>query len=116
MSIKVLQLVNSAYFGLAHRITSTQQAVVHMGIETIKSLVLISHVFTTMEAARVDGFSLDRLQEHSLLTARLAKRMVIDRTLADEAFTAAIVHDIGEVVLALAFPHECAGVMRVAKK
>jgi HD-like signal output (HDOD) protein len=113
MSAKILQLVNSGYFGLGQRITSVRRAVVYLGIEMIQSLALASHVFT-VQVPVVPGFSVEELQEHSLLTARLARRIVTDPMRAEEAFAAAIVHDIGRLLLGLAAPEQLAEIIRVA--
>ena len=114
MSAKALQLVNSAYFGLARRITSIQQAVTYLGMELLKGLALTSHVFARMKGVSVPGFSLDQLQRSSLQTARLAKRLVSNPALADEAFAIGMVHDIGKLVLALGMPDQYRGVVRAS--
>jgi HD-like signal output (HDOD) protein/CheY-like chemotaxis protein len=101
MSVKVLQIVNSAYFGLAQKMTSIQRAVVYLGIDLLKGLTLVAHVFSTLERAHVTGFSLDRFQDRSLLCARLAKAFVKDSGRAEEAFTAGLVHDIGKLIVAM---------------
>lgn len=111
MSVKVLQIVNSAYFGLAQRMTSVGKAVVYLGVEMLKGLTLVAHVFATMESAPVEGFSLERLQHYSLLTARLAKRFLRDPKRAGEAFTAALVHDVGRVIMALSLPEKFAEIV-----
>jgi HD-like signal output (HDOD) protein len=99
MAVKILQVVNSSYFGLARRLSTVQQAVSHLGVELIKALSLTVHVFEA--AGKLKGISLDDFQEHSLLDARLAKAMVRDSGSANEAYTAGLVHDIGELVLAM---------------
>jgi HD-like signal output (HDOD) protein len=104
MSAKLLQLVNSAYFGLAQAATSVQQAIAYLGLELLRGLVLSMQLFST--AAGELPLSLERLQSHAVLTARVAQRLLPDRQRAQEAFTAAIVHDIGKIVLALGVPEE----------
>ncbi|GAX60222.1 signal transduction protein [Candidatus Scalindua japonica] len=104
MSAKILQLVNSALFGLPQKITSPQQAVVYVGIETLKSLVLSFHVFSSLEDdADSCGFSLLKMWKHSLKTSRLAKDIAraekSDRKAAEEAMIAGMLHDIGKLVL-----------------
>jgi HD-like signal output (HDOD) protein len=101
---KVLQLVNSAYFGLGQKIVSVRAAVTYLGVETIKSLVLGSTSFSDKAISEVRGFSPDRLQQHSLLTALLAKKIVSNPALADAAFTAGLLHHIGALVLIHAAP------------
>jgi HD-like signal output (HDOD) protein len=114
MSAKVLQLVNSSYFGLPLGVTSVRRAVLHLGLELIKGLALTAHVFSTLEMSRVQGFSLDALQEHSLRAARLAKSFLRPNEGAEQAFTAALVHDLGRVIVALGFPDRMRELMRVA--
>jgi HD-like signal output (HDOD) protein len=101
---KVLQLVNSAYFGLGQKIVSIRPAVTYLGVEIIKSLVLGSTSFSDKAISEVKGFSPDRLQQHSMLTAILAKKIVGNPALADAAFTAGLLHDIGALVLLHAAP------------
>lgn len=115
MAAKVLQLVNSGYFGLSARITSIQQAVVYLGLELIQGLALTAHVFGAFNGASTRGLDLDGLQQHSLVTARLAKRLVPDRRYGDDAFAAAIVHDIGKIILALGVPDRWADVVQTVR-
>ena len=111
MSVKILQIVNSAWFGLAHRMTSVAKAIAYLGVELLKGLALVSQVFGSFEKSPVEGFSLDRLQRHSLLAARLARRFVADPANADDAFTAGLVHDVGKIVLALSVPGDCRAIL-----
>ncbi len=59
MCAKILQLVNSAYFGLAHKQTSVAKAVAYLGTELVKGLALTAHVFIALQGAPVEGFSID---------------------------------------------------------
>jgi HD-like signal output (HDOD) protein/CheY-like chemotaxis protein len=116
MSTKVLQLVNSAYFGLPRRTSSILEAVRYLGVELLKGLALTSHVFAALEAKPIRGFSFDQLQQHSLLTARLARRLMPEPSRAEEAFTAGVVHEIGQIVLALWFPEAMPAVTDAVKE
>src|SRR5271157_5517649 len=72
ISAKVLQLVNSAFFGISHSMTNIQSAVSYLGINTLKSLVLSVEIFRAFKPQRdLKGFSLERLQRHALLTAQI---------------------------------------------
>ena len=114
ISAKILQLVNSAYFGLPQRVTTLQHAVSYLGLDPIKALALSAHVFGTFAGAKASGLSIDRLQKFSLLTASLAKRFAPDKKLADEAFTSGIVHDVGKLTLAMRMPGEFGEINRIA--
>ena len=60
MVTKILQLVNSAFFGLRTHVSDPEQAVALLGFDTIKSLVLSSQVFAQFDQARLPSFSPDR--------------------------------------------------------
>ena len=97
---KVLQVVNSAYFGLRRELTSIRQAVQYLGADILKGLALGGQVFGTARIKPFEGFSLEGLQQHSLHTARLARRLAGGQQGLADVFTAAIVHDVGQIVLA----------------
>jgi putative nucleotidyltransferase with HDIG domain len=99
---KILQIVNSAFFGLRHRVTSIPQAIQYLGLDLIKGLTLTG-VFNTYRIAPVNDFSVEELQHHSLVTARLARKLAPEGTPADDVFSAAIVHDVGQLILAHGF-------------
>jgi HD-like signal output (HDOD) protein len=103
MTAKMLQLVNSAFFGLCRQITDPTEAVLQLGLETIKSLVLGIHVFSELEPARNGPFSADQLWHHSLSTAGTARRIAQlerqEKRIIEESFTAGMLHDIGRLVL-----------------
>lgn len=103
MVTKILQLVNSAFFGLRSHVSDPEQAVALLGFDTIKSLVLSSQVFAQFDQAKVPTFSLDELWRHAMLTGayarRIAKEEGASQQVMDEAFTAALLHDVGVLVL-----------------
>jgi HD-like signal output (HDOD) protein len=104
MTTKVLQLVNSAFFGLRQRITSPGQAVFYLGFETIKSLTLSLHVFSQFSEDEMKNFSFNALWDHSLAVGTLAKAIAqtekADRQTVDNAFIAGMLHDVGKLVCA----------------
>ena len=116
MSVKVLQLVNSAYFCTSRRISSIAEAVSFLGIDLIKGLALTANAFSALDGRVIEGFSIDRLQTFSVLCAKVAKRLCGARASAEEAFTAGLVHDIGKIVLAIGLPEELAASIREAKE
>jgi HD-like signal output (HDOD) protein len=115
MSLKVLQLVNSAYFGLAQRTESISKAVSYLGIENLKGLLMTAHVFGA-DGPRVEGLSLDNMRDEAVLTANLAREIVRDRRKADSAFAAGLVHDVGKLVLARDPSKRYADVLRKARE
>ncbi len=116
MCAKVLQLVNSAYFGLARPLASVAQAVSYLGLDLLKGLALTLDVFAAANAILPSaGFSFDRLQQAALLTAKLAKRIAAaDPKEAEAAYTAGMVRDIGIIIFAMSMPDRLGEVGRIA--
>ena len=109
LTAKVLKLINSAFFGMPNKV-SLKQAVVMLGINTIKNLALSTAIIGQMGKSKimVKRFDQHRFWEHSLCTGIAAKKICrkieSDPRLRDEYFVAGLVHDIGKVVMALALP------------
>lgn len=104
MSAKILQIINSAYFGLPKEIVDPQQAAIYLGIDTLKALVLSIHVFSTLkEESEFKGFSLGEMWKHSLMTGSLARdiarSILSDQKVLEEALIAGLLHDIGKLIL-----------------
>jgi HD-like signal output (HDOD) protein len=112
---KVMQVVNSAYFGLRRELRSIREAVQYLGADILKGLALGGQVFGTARIEPFEGFSLEGLQRHSLHTARLARRLVSGERGLDDVFTAAIVHDVGQIILAAGQREQFAEVRRRAR-
>jgi len=114
MSAKVLQLVNSSYFGTAQTVTSVPRAVTYLGLELLKVLAISAHVFGAVKMTPIEGFSLDEMQKDSLLVAQLARRFLNNSKKADDVFGASIVHDVGRIVLAVDLPERYQQIIRAA--
>lgn len=103
MTAKLLQLVNSAFFGLFQKVESPSRAVALLGIDTIKSLVLGLNIFSEAEA-KSKVLSMAELWRHSMAVGAIARKIAVeegcDREIVDNCFLAGILHDIGKVILA----------------
>lgn len=116
MSAKVLQLVNSSFFGLGRRISSAREAVVYLGIAPLRALVLSAGAFRAFAPARpIDGFSVDALENHSACVAVLAGKLLPDKRDAENAFTAGMLHDVGKLLLAVHRPDELSSLLADAR-
>ncbi len=119
MVTKILQLVNSAFFGLRTHVSDPEQAVALLGFDTIKSLVLSSQVFAQFDQAKLPTFSLDELWRHAMLTGtyvrRIAKEEGVSQQVMDEAFTAALLHDVGVLVLVANRPDDYGRVLNLMR-
>jgi len=105
LTAKLLQLAGSSFFGLPRRVTSVAQAITCLGVAVVRALVL-SHELTGLALGRLpSGFSLDAYQAHAMAAARLARHVARDTPhAADDAFLAAMLHDVGELLLAARAP------------
>ena len=101
---RVLKLINSAYYGLEKPVTNLVRAIIMLGINTIKNLVLSTTVVGHLaEKKTSEGLDMEGFWRHSLcvgVSAKLlAKKRGLDRKLLEEYFTAGLLHDIGKIPL-----------------
>ena len=120
MSAKILQLVNSVFFGLRRHISSPEEATLYLGIETVKTLVLSLQVFSQFDRARVRACQLDQLWNHSWATGVLSRHICSaegsDSKVADNAFLGGMLHDIGKLVLAVNLPDQYRTAIAIAQQ
>ena len=105
MSAKVLQLVNSAFFGLAQSVTNLRSAVGYLGMETIKNLALATETFRIFTPdARIPQSVCESIQQHAHRTAAIAGKLPGDRKTREVTVVAALLHDVGRLILANKMP------------
>jgi putative nucleotidyltransferase with HDIG domain len=101
ITAKVLQLVNSAFFGVTREISDIRTAVSHLGMTILQNLVLSVEVFHTFMPKRpIPGFSLEEFHQHSQLTARIASEIGKKSRISNAVAMGALLHDIGKLVIA----------------
>jgi HD-like signal output (HDOD) protein len=120
MTAKMLQLVNSAYFALPREITESMEAVMLLGAERTRSLIMLAKVFSQFDKTQCEGFKIEELWRHSMAVGSYAHIICLTETrdtrLADEAFTAGLLHDVGKLLLAGNLPADYARVLDQAKR
>jgi len=112
MAAKVLKLANSSYYGFRQKIGNIPQAVTLLGFATLKNTLLAAAVFDMFRASGT-GFDLPGLWKHSVTTATAAK-LIAKRARypqSEKAFTAALMHDIGKIILARFIPQGLAEIV-----
>ena len=103
MTMKILKVINSAYYSLPNKINSVAQSVVYLGINTVKNLALAIAAVGALPSRNPKNFDIQQYLVHSLSTACLARQLC---TLAKgelepgDAYIAGLLHDFGKVVLA----------------
>jgi HD-like signal output (HDOD) protein/CheY-like chemotaxis protein len=104
ITAKVLQIVNSPFFGLMHEIQNPARAAGLLGLDIIRAMVLSAGTFSKFDKVRVKGFSMEDLWQHGLQTAGFAKCLAQAHgsplKVEDAAFIAGLMHDIGKLVVA----------------
>lgn len=109
IAAKVLQLVNTAFFGLPRAVSCIDRAVAFLGFSMVRTLVLAVETFASFAGAG-DVLDLEAEQRHSLGVAHLARALCDDTTQQEDAFMAGLLHDVGRLVLAQEAPERLAGV------
>jgi putative nucleotidyltransferase with HDIG domain len=105
MSAKLLQLVNSAFFGLAQKMTRVRDALTYLGLDLVRDLAVSAEVFQSAAGATALSQNLiERLRAHSMAVSQAAPDLAPDEGLRQLAFMAGLLHDIGWLVLASQAP------------
>jgi HD-like signal output (HDOD) protein len=117
MTAKILQLVNSAFFGLTRHVESTQEAVMYLGYDVIRGLVLTIKLFSELELANQSGLDLEELWTRSFSIGSIAKHIAMvsgmDNKSQDYAHMAGMLHDVGILVMAMSMPDEYSEVIKI---
>ena len=110
MTVKILQLVNSAFFGLGRHVSNPVDAASLLGLDVLKPLILSIGIFKQFEAEKlgVGAFSLESLWAHSTRVGSLANSIAKAEGLVspetEDALLAGMLHDIGKLILVLNLP------------
>jgi putative nucleotidyltransferase with HDIG domain len=120
LSAKLLQVVNSAVFGLQLQVVGASEAVMYLGMETTKALVLLAHTFSYFDKVRTASFSIEKLWKHCVVTGKFAEKVAreygCDADMVGQSFTAGMLHDIGKLLLAANLPEEFKAALTLSQK
>jgi len=107
MTAKILQVVNSAFFGLVRKINNPKEAVMLLGTETIKALVLSVKIFSQFNQKKFAWFNFDELFNHSMSVSMFAQTISrqehLDPALVNNSLMAGMFHDLGKLILVTNF-------------
>lgn len=109
LSLRILKMVNSAFYGFRHEIDSITQAITILGRERLKQILIgsvLSGIFGKMENHL---FHMEEFWRHSVKTAILARYLCLQTDISQEAdalFTAGLLHDIGRLIMAKMIPEQ----------
>ena len=115
ITAKLLQLVNSAFFGTVRMVTDIKTAVMYLGVKTLHDLVLSVEIGRAFDMKKsVQGFSIDRFQRHSNLAASIAARISEAGGSTAHVIAAGLLHDAGKLVLADRVPENFSRAISIA--
>lgn len=108
ITVKILKVLNSAYYSLPKQISSINHAVVYLGFNTIKNLALGIAAIGILPKRNDAGFDVQQYLLHSLATAAIAKLLAgrVDGADAGDCYIAGLLHDFGKVVFARFMPEK----------
>lgn len=117
MIARILQLVNSAYFGFYGKVTDLERAIILLGTRTIEALVLSFKVFSQFDQEQVHAFRIESLMNHGTstgsLTRVLSRAQQQGQNFISDALTAGLLHDIGKLILSSTLPDEYSKVLEM---
>jgi len=119
MTVKILKVLNSAYYSLPNKITSINRSVVYLGINTIKNLALSIAAIGVLPKENKAGFDSHRYLLHSLTVAGVARLLcakVGAGTDPMDCHIAGLLHDFGKVVFAQFMPEEWVTAMTLSRE
>jgi putative nucleotidyltransferase with HDIG domain len=119
LTTKMIRLANSAFYGIPRSISSVTSAVVVLGFNTIRSLVLSASVAKIFEGKH--SLDMDRFWKHSVVTA-MASKIIVRHLMSvrmmdpESAFCAGVLHDIGKLIFSQYMADDYATVCDYAKE
>lgn len=117
---QLIKLINSAYYGLPNRVTSLTRAIIMLGINTVKNMVLSTSVLTRFKKGlEVSALTIDDFWQHSLgvavIAKAIAKRIQVPMDEQEEYFVAGLMHDLGKIPLINCYPELYQQALNAAK-
>lgn len=107
LTARLLRLVNSVYYGLTNPVNSIEEAVFYLGVRQIRQLAVVTPVIEDFQKlAGATRFPWREFWQHCIATGILARELLsgVMRVEDDSDYVGGLVHDVGKIVMASAFP------------
>ena len=118
LTLKVLKMVNSAFYGFPHEIEDIPQAILIIGLQQLNDLVLANSIIDLFSESQSSSFTLEEFWHHSLasgLLSRILASHVIGRP-CDRIFISGLLHAVGKLIMTKVAPLEYARAIQFSKK
>jgi HD-like signal output (HDOD) protein len=117
LTARLLRLVNSVYYGLSTPVNNIEEAVFYLGVRQIRQLTMVTPIIEDFQRlTRQCDFPWREFWQHCIGTAILTREIISSvQAPADESdYVAGLVHDVGKIVMAWAFPEQFTEIHRQA--
>lgn len=115
LSVKILKVVNSAFYGLPGQVASVDRAIILLGLSAVKNLAIAASIARLFKGKRIsEHFSASDLWRHGVAVAvagRGIAKCSPHPAMSDEIFVAGLIHDIGTLIERQTFPDQFADVI-----
>jgi putative nucleotidyltransferase with HDIG domain len=108
LTARLLKIVNSAYYGMQSRIETVERAITVIGMKDLQALVLATSAVDTFNRISTDLVDMEAFWHHSVFTGLAARNLAreIRMKRPESIFVAALLHDVGKLILYQELPEE----------
>jgi HD-like signal output (HDOD) protein len=108
LSIKVLKIVNSAFYGFPHEIDDIAQALLIIGMQQLNDLVLANSIIYLFEKQKIHSFTMENFWKYSLASALTSKILasIAEDQHSDRVFVSSLLHGVGKLIMAITSPEK----------
>lgn len=115
MTIRILRIANSPFYGMPREIGSVREAIVLLGLNRIRDM-LTSIYFSKMLPVQHKDFNYNLFWHHSMAVAECTRQLANNTGISpDLAFTAGLLHDIGDLMIVMLFPEQFAQLIELSE-
>ncbi len=108
ISAKILELVNSSFFGVLNQVSTPENAVTLLGMDILKGLIITLDIFSNFTPSMMKEFDIQYIMDHSFMTANLCRAVGeyenLSKDECDTLYTAALLHNIGKLIFITSYP------------
>jgi putative nucleotidyltransferase with HDIG domain len=120
LTVRIMKLANSSYYGLPQKITNLSHAIMILGFKTLRNLVVSVYTHDAFFSSKLETKNIteDELWWHLVATAIATEHVStsVGYINKEEAFLAGMLHDLGKIVMAKLFPNYVDALIILASK